>query len=63
MVDEELGYQEFDEGFKKRLIKIIEGSMHGTSLSNAEAAILFHWVRHQDEPRYDFVPKEYRRQG
>lgn len=51
---------EFDEDFKKRLIDIIERSMHGTIDNNADAAILFHWLRHQDDPAYSFVPEEYR---
>ena len=51
---------EFDEAFKERLIKIIEKSMSGSIDSNADAALLFHWMRHQDDPAYSFVPEKYR---
>jgi len=54
-------YEEYDESFKERLILIIEKAMHGELTSNADAAMLFHWIRHQDEPRYAFVPEKYRR--
>jgi hypothetical protein len=51
---------EFDEDFKERLIKIIEASLNGTSLSTAEAAILFHWVKHINDQVYAWVPDKYK---
>lgn len=52
--------EEFDDDFKERLLKIIEKSMQGSIDNNCDAAILFHWVRHQDDPAYAFVPEKYR---
>lgn len=52
---------EFDDDFKARLIDVIKRSMKGEINSNSDAAILFHWLRHKNDPAYDFVPKEYRK--
>lgn len=65
MENENLNYynesqEEFDDGFKERLLNVIERSMRGESISHSDAVILFHWVRHKNEPMYDFVPEEYR---
>lgn len=53
--------EEFDDGFKERLLKIIKNSLNGRIDNNADAAMLFHWLRHQDDPAYSFVPDKYRR--
>ena len=53
-------YYEFDDDFKERLIKIIEASLNGESLSKADASILFHWVSHINEPAYAWVPDKYK---
>ena len=53
--------EEFDVVFKERLIRVIENSLNGKIDNNADAAILFHWLRHQDDPAYEFVPEKYRR--
>ena len=51
---------EFDEDYKIRLIKIIEKASEGSLDNNADAAMLFHWKRHENDPAYDFVPEKYR---
>ena len=52
---------EFDEEYKERLLGIIKRSMENSGgLSSAEAAMLFHWKRHENDPAYNFVPEEYR---
>jgi hypothetical protein len=53
----------FDKDTKERIIKIIKNSLSGISLNNSEAIMLFHWVRHKDDPVYRFVPKKYRTIG
>lgn len=47
---------------KKRIIQIIKRSYNGQGhlLTEGDAIILFHWVRHQDDPLYSFVPKRFR---
>lgn len=58
---EELLNIEFTEDYKEQLLNIIKRSMKdGSSLSNAEAVILFHWKRHENDPAYSFVPEEFR---
>lgn len=52
---------EFDDEFKNRVICIIKNSLKGRLTSVGDAAILFHWLRHQDDPAYAFVPEKYRR--
>ena len=59
--DTTLRKEDITDDFKERLIKIIEKSLHGIIDSDGDAAILFHWVRHKDDPVYSFVPEEYRR--
>ena len=53
---------EFDESYKSHLLELIKKSSKGrlTSITQADATILFHWVNHQDDPAYDFVPRRYR---
>ena len=57
---EEVMTMEFEDDFKKELINIIKQSLKGTKLTEREVTILFNWVRHQNDPAYDFVPKRYR---
>ena len=57
---EEIITTEFSDEFKKELISIIKRSLKGEALVDREAIILFHWVRHQTDPAYDFVPAKYR---
>lgn len=52
---------EFDEDFKARLIGIIKASLSGVRLSDADAIILFHWVRNVNDPAYEWVPDEYKK--
>jgi hypothetical protein len=53
----------FNKDFKSDLIRIIKASLNGEHLSKADVIKLFHWVRHQDDPAYGFVPKKYRISG
>lgn len=53
----------FDKDYKKRLLRIIKDSLNGIKLTNGDIFILFHWVRHQDDPAYNFVPKKFRTVG
>jgi len=59
---EELLNIEFTEDYKEQLLSIIKRSMMpgNTSISTAEASMLFHWKRHENDPAYSFVPEEYR---
>lgn len=55
---------ELDESTKQRLLDIIKATSSGsrqTQLSMADAALLFHWKSHKDDPMYDFVPRKRRR--
>lgn len=50
---------EFDEQYKNDLINIIKEANTGNALlSNREAAMLFHWVQHINDPDYAWVPEE-----
>ncbi len=52
---------EFDEDYKTNLIDIIERASTGNAnLSNREAAMLFHWVKHINDPEYLWVPDKYK---
>jgi hypothetical protein len=51
----------FTEDMKEDLIRIIEAASTGnTDLSNRDAAMLFHWIRHINEPEYAWVPDKYK---
>ena len=51
--------EEYSEDYKEQLLDIIKRSMTSpNNLTNAEAVILFHWKRHENDPAYDFVPEE-----
>lgn len=47
---------------QKRILKIIKtaNGKNPSSLSKSDVIILFHWVRHRNDPLFDFVPKKYR---
>ena len=48
---------EYDEYYKKELIDIIElANTNSADLTNAQVSILFHWVRHINDPEYEWVP-------
>ena len=52
---------EYDEYYKKELIDIIElANTNSTDLTNAQVSILFHWVRHINDPEYEWVPDKYK---
>ena len=51
---------ELTKGFRKQLISIIKKSLKSQKLSDREIIMLFHWVRNQDNPIYNFVPKRFR---
>ena len=46
---------------KKELIDIIElATTNGAALTDAQVAILFHWVRHVNDHEYEWVPDKYK---
>ena len=52
---------EFDDDYKNELIHIIEEASTGSAdLTNREAAILFHWIRHINDEDYAWVPDKYK---
>lgn len=52
---------ELQEDMKQELIKIIEAASTGNALlTNREAAMLFHWVRHINDEEYAWVPDKYK---
>lgn len=52
---------EFDNDYKNELIQIIEEASTGSAdLTNRQAAILFHWIRHINDEEYAWVPDKYK---
>ena len=53
---------EFDRTLKERVLNIVKRSWNGEThlLDESDTIILFHWVRHMNDPMYEFVPKKYR---
>ena len=52
---------EYDEYYKKELIDIIElANTNSADLTNAQVSIFFHWVRHINDPEYEWVPDKYK---
>ena len=52
---------EYDDYYKKELIDIIElANINSAALTDVQAAILFHWVRHINDPEYEWVPDKYK---
>lgn len=52
---------EYDDYYKKELIDIIElANTNSAALTDVQAAILFYWVRHINDPEYDWVPDKYK---
>ena len=46
---------------KKELIDIIElANSPGVTLTDAQVAILFHWVNHINDAEYEWVPDKYK---
>lgn len=61
MTEEKLGEAgELDDVAKEEVIKAIEKSFKGESITGSQAEILFYWARHQDDKAFSFVPKRYR---
>jgi hypothetical protein len=60
--DKEMVGVVFDDGYKQHLLDLIKASSKGrlSNITQADATILFHWVNHQDDPAYAFVPRRYR---
>ena len=56
---------EFSRELKQRILTVIRKSYKGEGhlLDDGDAVLLFHWVRNQDSPLYDFVPEKYRMAG
>ena len=52
---------EYSDYSKKELIDTIElANSPGVILTDAQVAILFHWVGHINEPEYEWVPDKYK---
>ena len=52
---------EYDDCYKKELIDIIElANTNSAALTDVQVAILFHWVRHINDPEYEWVPDKYK---
>ena len=52
---------EYDDYYKKELIDIIElANTNSAALTDVQMAILFHWVRHINDPEYEWVPDKYK---
>ena len=46
---------------KKELIDTIElANSRGVTLTDAQVAILFHWVNHINDAEYEWVPDKYK---
>ena len=46
---------------KKELIDTIDlANSRGVILTDAQVSILFHWVRHINDPEYEWVPDKYK---
>ena len=59
-----MGY-ELDKDLQKEYLELIKkcaSASNGIELSNREMAMLYHWIRHVNEPMYDFVPEVYRKE-
>lgn len=56
---------EFSRELKHRILNVIKRAYKGEGhlLDEGDVIILFHWVRNQNSPVYDFVPKKYRTVG
>jgi len=56
---------ELDQEIKEEyldLIKKCSSATSGIALSNREMAMLYHWIRHVNDPMYSFVPEEYKKE-
>jgi hypothetical protein len=55
--------EELSKEVKEKILDIvIRATERGCSgFSQSEAIILFHWVRHRNDPIYSFVPEKYRK--
>ena len=52
---------DYDDYSKKELIDIIElANSPNVTLTDAQVAILFHWVNHINDAEYDWVPDKYK---
>ncbi len=52
---------EYNDYYKKELIDIIElANTNSAALTDVQVAILFHWVRHINDPEYEWVPDKYK---
>ena len=52
---------DYDDYSKKELIDIIElANSPDVTLTDAQVAILFHWVNHINDTEYELVPDKYK---
>lgn len=47
--------------FRKMILDVLNKASRERELTDQEVVVLFHFVKHQNEPMYRFVPKRYRR--
>lgn len=47
--------------FRKMILDVLNKASSERELSDQEVIVLFHFVKHQNEPMYSFVPKRYKR--
>lgn len=52
--------EQYDKELQQWILSIIKKSLKGKELLDHEVPVLFHWVRHRNDPAYSFVPKKYR---
>lgn len=47
--------------FRKMILGVLNKVSSERELTDQEIIVLFHFVKHQNEPMYRFVPKRYKR--
>jgi hypothetical protein len=53
----------FNREQKQMFLRVIKDAVDNKPLSESDFVILFYWVRHQNDPAFNFVPKKYRTVG
>ena len=47
--------------FRKMILGVLNKASRERELTDQEVIVLFHFVKHKNEPMYRFVPKRYKR--
>ena len=59
--DEDIAKMPFPKSTQDIILKVLQkANTKPNALDEVDCAILFHFVKHQNEPRYSFVPKRYK---